>query len=294
MAEVTGGAGASLAAARWTLQGTIALVTGGTRGIGHAVVEELARLGASVYTCSRKENELAQCLSKWAALGFRVTGSVCDLSVREQRERLIRDVSAAFDGKLNILVNNAGTNVRNPTVDYSAEEFSLIMATNLDSAYHLCQIAHPLLKASGVGSIVFISSVGGVVAINTGSIYAATKGAINQITKNLACEWAKDNIRVNAVAPWYIKTSMVEHLLADKDFVQRIVDRTPLGRVGEPEEVSSLVAYLCLPAASFITGQIISVDGGMTVNGALYTGLLRRISEPVAQPIFWLDLNRSK
>ncbi|XP_074578665.1 tropinone reductase homolog At5g06060-like isoform X2 [Curcuma longa] len=175
MGEVTGGAGASRATARWTLQGTTALVTGGTRGIGHAVVEEFARLGASVHTCSRKEDELAECLSKWAALGFRVTGSVCDLSVREQRERLIRDVSAAFDGKLNILVNNAGTNVRKPTVDYSAEEFSLVMATNLESAYHLCQLAHSLLKASGVGSIVFISSVAGVVALNTGSVYAATK-----------------------------------------------------------------------------------------------------------------------
>ncbi|WOL01993.1 tropinone reductase [Canna indica] len=262
---------ASRATSRWSLQGMTALVTGGTRGIGHAVVEELAGLGASVHTCSRKEDELAECLKKWASLGFRVTGSVCDVSVREQRDRLIREVSSTFDGKLNILVNNAGTNVRKPTVEFSAEEFSLIMTTNLESAYHLCQLAHPLLKASGAGSIVFVSSIAGVVAINTGSIYAATKGAINQITKNLACEWAKDNIRINSVAPWYIKTSLVEHLLQDEVFLQRIVDRTPMKRVGEPEEVSSLVAYLCLPAASYITGQIISVDGGMTVNGGLYT-----------------------
>ncbi|WOL01991.1 tropinone reductase [Canna indica] len=259
------------ATSRWSLQGMTALVTGGTRGIGHAVVVELAALGASVHTCSRKEDDLTECLKKWASLGFHVTGSVCDVSVREQRDRLIRDVSSTFDGKLSILVNNAGTNVTKPTIEYTAEEYSFIMATNLESAYHLCQLAHPLLKASGAGSIVFVSSVSGVTAVNSGTVYAATKGAINQITKNLACEWAKDNIRTNSVAPWYIKTSLVENALQNKIFLQKIVDRTPMRRVGEPEEVSSLVAYLCLPAASYITGQVISVDGGMTINGGLYT-----------------------
>lgn len=141
------------------------------------------------------------------------------------------------------------------------------MATNIESAYHLCQLAHPLLKSSGVGSIVFISSVAGVLSIGTGSVYAASKAAINQLTKNLACEWAKDNIRSNCVAPWYIRTSLVEHLLNDKEFVEKVVSRTPLGRPGEAKEVSSLVAFLCMPAASYITGQVISVDGGMTVHG---------------------------
>ncbi|KAF8776428.1 hypothetical protein HU200_003509 [Digitaria exilis] len=263
-------------AGRWTLHGATALVTGGTRGIGRAVVEELAALGAAVHTCSRKEEELGEGerLKEWEGKGFRVTCSVCDVSVREQRERLLRDVSDRFGGKLNILVNNVGTNFTKPTAEYSADEYSFIMATNLESSYHLCQLTHPLLKASGSasilsgsGSIIFISSIAGVVAIFSGSIYAMTKGAINQLTKNLACEWAKDNIRANSVAPWYIRTTLTEKILANKNFEEQVVSRTPLGRVGEPGEISALVAFLCMPGSTYITGQTISVDGGMTVNG---------------------------
>ncbi|KAL6580285.1 hypothetical protein OROMI_008309 [Orobanche minor] len=199
---------------RWSLSGMTAIVTGGTRGIGHATVEELAAMGATVHTCSRNEEELNQRLQEWKLKGFKVSGSVCDASSREQRVQLMDKVSSVFDGKLNILINNVGTNIRKPTVDYTAEEYSRLMATNLESCYHLCQLAHPLLKASGTiistSSIVFISSVAGLVHLFSGSIYGATKGAINQLAKNLACEWAKDHIRVNCVAPWYIKTSLVK------------------------------------------------------------------------------------
>ncbi|QCD98511.1 tropinone reductase homolog At5g06060-like [Vigna unguiculata] len=252
---------------RWSLKGITALVTGGTRGIGHAVVEELAEFGATVYTCSRNEEELNARLKEWKEKGFLVSGSVCDVTSPAQRENLIKQVDSAFNGKLNILVNNVGTTVRKPTIEYSSEDYSKLMAINLDSAYHLSQLAYPLLKASGNGSIVFISSVAGQTSAASGAIYAANKAAIDQLSRYLACEWANDNIRSNSVAPWYTNTSIHTQLLANKEIVNEIISRTPIKRIAEAHEVSSLVTFLCLPAASYITGQVICVDGGFTVYG---------------------------
>ncbi|XP_015897144.2 tropinone reductase homolog [Ziziphus jujuba] len=255
---------------RWTLQGKTGLVTGGTKGIGRAIVEELAGFGATIHTCSRNQNELDQCLEEWKSKGFQVSGSVCDVLYRDQREKLIETISSLFEGKLNILVNNAGMVIPKSTTEFTAQDFSTIMGTNFESAYHFCQIAHPLLKASGNGNIVFNSSIASVVALPMISVYAAAKGAINQVTRSLACEWAKDNIRVNTVAPGRINTPLVENLISNFGTAKQMdhtIAGTPMTRAGEPKEVSSVVAFLCLPAASYITGQIIYVDGGFTVNG---------------------------
>ncbi|KAI3678268.1 hypothetical protein L6452_37555 [Arctium lappa] len=252
---------------RWSLHGKTALVTGGTRGIGRAIVEELAGHGVIVHTCARNESELNSCLKGWLDEGFEITGSVCDVSSQRDREKLMDDVSRLFGGKLYILVNNVGTNIRKPMVELTSEEFSTMMSTNFESVFHICQLAHPFLKASRAGSVVFTSSVSAFVSLKSMTLQGATKGAINQLTKNLACEWGKDDIRSNAVAPWYIKTSMVEQVLSNKEYVKEVLHCTPLGRLGNPNEVSSLVAFLCMPASSYITGQIICVDGGMSVNG---------------------------
>ncbi|KAG6485401.1 tropinone reductase homolog At5g06060-like [Zingiber officinale] len=252
---------------KWSLLGSTALVTGGTKGIGRGIVEELGQLGAVVHTCSRTQSDLDKSLQQWRAAGLKVSGSVCDVSSPADRAKLIEEVKSAFDGKLNILVCNAGTGVVKPAVEQTAEDYKFVMNVNLESGFYLSQLAHPLLKASGNGSIVFISSVVGFMAVDGLSVYGATKGAMNQLTRSLACEWPRDNIRTNCVAPGTIKTPMIEHALQDETFVAMETHRIPAGRIGEPEEVAALVAFLCMPGARYINGQVICADGGRTVNG---------------------------
>ncbi|CAL0302684.1 unnamed protein product [Lupinus luteus] len=253
---------------RWSLHGMTALVTGGTRGIGHAIVEELAEFGATVHICARNQTDIDKCLEEWKDKGLSVTGSVCDVLYSHQRQSLMETVASIFHGKLNILVNNAGIMIPKSILDHSGDDIATIMGTNFESGYNLCQLAYPFLKASGYGSIVFISSIAGFKAFPVNSVYAASKGAMNQFTKNLALEWSKDNIRANTVAPGYVKTFSSDNFLNSIEahgLMDDFKTQTHVGHIGEPKEISSLVVFLCLPAASYITGQIITADGGFTI-----------------------------
>lgn len=237
-------------------------MTGGTKGIGRAVVEELLDLGAEVLFAARTAADVAQVTRELAGRGP-VEGLACDLTRQADRARL----AAACGERLHALINNVGTNVRKDFTAYSDEEVERVLDTNLTSMLHLTRALHGPLAAAKGASVVNVSSVAGLTALRTGVPYAASKAGMLGATRALALEWAAAGIRVNAVAPWYTRTPLAEPVLKRPAALKAIVARTPLGRIAEPEEVAAAVAFLCLPAASYVTGQCLAVDGGFTIHG---------------------------
>ncbi|WP_018972376.1 SDR family oxidoreductase [Rudaea cellulosilytica] len=249
--------------ARWRLDGQVALVTGASRGIGYATARELALLGADVLMVARDEAHLESARAELAEEfpASDIVAFAADVADAEQRLEVF-DWVADLELPLSILVNNAGGNASKPTLDYAADEVRGLIEVNVMSAFEMSRLAHAQLAEHGNAAIVNVSSVSGLTHVRTGSPYGMTKAALAQLTKNLACEWAEDGIRVNAVAPWYIRTQRTAIKLANEEYLDEVLERTPMGRIGEPEEVAAAIAFLCLPAAAYITGECIAVDGG--------------------------------
>jgi len=244
----------------WSLQGHRAVVTGATGGIGLATARELATLGAEVLLVARREPAVEAEAKALRDAGHRAHGCVADVSTADGRDTVRARVDALWGG-LDVLINNVGTNIRAPTADYPLADLQRLMATNVESAFGLCQLLYPRLKASR-GSVVNVSSIASRTVIRTSTAaYSMTKGAIDSMTDFLAVEWGPDGIRVNAVHPWYIRTELAAPVLADESKRRRILDATPLGRIGEPEDVARVVAFLALPAAAHVSGAHVPVDG---------------------------------
>ena len=249
---------------RWSLEGQRALVTGASAGIGLAICRELLGLGAQVLMVAREATALerarAELEEEFPGPEDSVLALPADVTDDEQRAEILD--WAADQGGLHLLVNNAGGNLTRPALDYGEDQWRGIFETNLFSAFELCRAAHPQLARHATSSIVNIGSVSGITHVRSGAPYGMSKAALHQMTRNLAVEWAEDGVRVNCVAPWYIRTRRTSVKLSDPDYLDEVLQRTPMGRVGEPEEVASVVAFLCMPASSYVTGECIAVDGG--------------------------------
>ena len=246
------------------LQGKVAVVTGGTRGIGLAIVKAFLEEGAAVALFGSRKETVDKALAslKEENANYPVIGLSPDLGNYEQIESAMQEVKAAF-GKIDILANNAGVSAREPIYDYSPEAFDKVINLNVNSVFYCTKAVAPIMKAQGGGSIINTSSMVSLYGQQSGCSYPTSKFAVNGLTKSLARELGKDNIRVNAVLPGVTRTDMVAAL--PKEIVDRIASTIPLGRVGEPEEVANAFVFLASDKASYITGALLSVDGATQV-----------------------------
>jgi NAD(P)-dependent dehydrogenase (short-subunit alcohol dehydrogenase family) len=251
---------------RFSLEGKVALVTGAGRGIGKALALGLAQDGADLVCLSRTESEVAATAAACRELGRRAMAVTADITRKEQVEAA---VAAALDqmGRIDILVNNAGMNIRTPALDLPEKDWDTVVDTNLKGPFLVAQTVGQHMCRAGGGRIINIASVGGGVALRTGVAYGSSKAGLIHMTRVLALEWAKFGVTVNAIGPWYFKTSLTEKVLADPQYLAEILARTPLKRVGELEELVGPVVFLASDASSYVTGQCLYVDGGMTIYG---------------------------
>jgi NAD(P)-dependent dehydrogenase (short-subunit alcohol dehydrogenase family) len=245
------------------LAGKIALVTGASKGLGRAMALALAQAGAKLALASRDEKRLAETAAAIAAQGGEAAVFPADVSDEAQVIGLEKAVAARF-GRIHILINNAGINLRKPLTDFTLEEWNRVQATNVTGAFLMCRSFIPHLKGRGYGRILNLTSMMSHVSLPGRAAYSTSKAALLGFTKALALELAPDAITVNGISPGPCSTEINKALMENAELTQSFLSRIPVGRWGRPEEIGGLAVYLCSEAAGFITGADILIDGGWT------------------------------
>jgi len=246
------------------LSGKVAMVTGSTRGLGEVGAKALAKAGADVVVCGRDHKRLEQVSEEIRALGRKSAGFELDVLSKDKVQKAVADILEEF-GRVDILVNNAGTNYRVPVLEYPEESWDLVINTNLKGYFLVAQAVVPQMIEREYGKVINMSSILGMIGLPDQLAYASSKGGVDQMTKVMALEWAKKGVRVNAIGPTYFETDMVKQISKDKERLEFINERTPMGRWGYLHELEGTVIFLAAPASDFITGQTIYVDGGWTI-----------------------------
>lgn len=251
----------------WDLQGTVAIVTGGNGGIGLGMAEGLSAAGATVVIAARNADKSEAAVESILATGGKASAIAVDVTDEADCQAMVASTLNAY-GRLDILINNAGINIRKRPEDYTLTEWQQILQTNLTSAFLCAQAAYPAMKRASRGKIINIGSMMSIFGTAFTTPYAASKGGIVQMTRSLACAWAADNIQVNAVLPGWVDTELTQ--TARKDIAglhERVLARTPAGRWGAAQDFAGIAVFLASAASDFITGTAIPVDGGYSVQG---------------------------
>jgi 2-dehydro-3-deoxy-D-gluconate 5-dehydrogenase len=250
-----------------SLKGRVAVVTGGNGGIGLGMARGLAQAGAAVVVSGRNAEKSRRAVDELGALGVKAVAIEADVADEAAVNALIRGAVDRL-GRVDILINNAGINIRKPVQDLTLAEWRQVLDTNLTSAFLASRAVYPIMKKNGGGKIINIGSMMSIFGASFAPAYAASKGGIVQLTRAMASAWARDNIQVNAVLPGWIDTELTTNARREvKGLHERVLARTPADRWGVPDDLSGIAVFLGGPASDFVTGTAIPVDGGYSIQG---------------------------